>query len=55
MAKSKFSENLIKLRCSICKRINYYTRKKKTLERKLELKKFCRWCRKHTVHKELKK
>jgi len=53
--KSKFSENLIKLRCSDCKRINYYTRKKKTLEKKLELKKFCRWCRKHTIHKEAKK
>ncbi|MEK7635484.1 MAG: 50S ribosomal protein L33 [Patescibacteria group bacterium] len=54
MAKSKFRENLIKLRCSVCKRNNYYTRKKKTLERKLELKKHCRWCRKHTIHKEAK-
>jgi len=41
MAKSKLSENLIKMRCSVCKRVNYYTRKKKTLERKLELKKYC--------------
>jgi len=24
-------------------------------EKKLELKKFCKWCRKHTVHKEVKK
>ncbi|NCO89599.1 50S ribosomal protein L33 [Candidatus Wolfebacteria bacterium CG18_big_fil_WC_8_21_14_2_50_39_7] len=54
MAKSKFSENLIKLRCSVCKRSNYYIRKKKTLERKLELKKFCKWCKKHTLHKEAK-
>ncbi len=53
--KSKFSENLIKLRCVDCKRFNYYTRKKKSLGRKIELKKHCKWCKKHTVHKEAKK
>lgn len=56
MAKGKFSEKLIKLRCSVCKKLNYYTRKnKKTVERKIELKKFCKWCRKQTLHKEGKK
>ncbi len=56
MAKSKFSEKLIKLRCSVCKHLNYYTRKnKKAVERKIEFKKFCKWCRKHTAHKETKK
>ncbi|MEK9136867.1 MAG: 50S ribosomal protein L33, partial [Bacteroidota bacterium] len=25
---------------------------KKAAEVKLELKKFCKWCKKHTVHKE---
>jgi large subunit ribosomal protein L33 len=56
MAKSKFSENLIRLRCSVCKRINYYTRKnKKKVERKIELKKFCKFCRKSILHKETKK
>lgn len=56
MADSKFSQNLIKMKCSECGRVNYYTRKnKKTSEKKLELKKHCRWCRKHTVHKETKK
>jgi len=49
----------IKLQCSECKRINYYTHKSKGKtgagEKKLELKKFCKWCRKHTVHKETKK
>jgi len=56
MAKSKYSANLIRLKCSACKRINYYTRKnKKTVERKLELKKYCKFCRKHTTHKEAKK
>lgn len=54
--KSKYSENLIKLQCTECKRYNYYTRKnKKLVERKIELKKFCRSCKKHTVHKESKK
>ncbi len=48
--------NLIRLQCTICKRFNYWTSKnKKTVERKLELKKYCRWCRKHTLHKEAKK
>ncbi|PIV32004.1 50S ribosomal protein L33 [Candidatus Wolfebacteria bacterium CG02_land_8_20_14_3_00_37_12] len=56
MAKSKFSENLIKLKCAACKRVNYYTRKnKKKIEKKLELKKFCSWCRKSTAHKEAKR
>jgi len=46
----------VKLQCSECKRINYFVRKSKKLaEKKLELKKFCKWCRKHTVHKEVKK
>jgi ribosomal protein L33 len=25
------------------------------VERKIELKKYCRWCKKHTKHKEIKK
>ncbi len=55
MAKSKHSENLIGLKCGVCKRRNYYIGKnKKTVERKLEYKKFCAWCRKHTAHKESK-
>lgn len=53
---SKYSDNLIKLKCSACNRVTYYTRRnKKTTEKKLELKKHCSWCRKHTTHKELKK
>ncbi|MBI2639465.1 MAG: 50S ribosomal protein L33 [Candidatus Sungbacteria bacterium] len=48
--------NLIKLQCTKCKRVNYWSRKnKKTVEKKIELKKFCNWCRKHTGHKETKK
>jgi len=49
-------DRLIKFQCEECKRINYYSSKnKKTAKEKLELKKFCRWCKKHTLHKELKK
>ncbi|MBI3335483.1 MAG: 50S ribosomal protein L33 [Candidatus Portnoybacteria bacterium] len=48
-------ENLIQLRCGECKRTNYWTRKnKKTVQRKLELKKYCPHCQKHTLHKEVK-
>ncbi|MBI4085147.1 MAG: 50S ribosomal protein L33 [Candidatus Liptonbacteria bacterium] len=53
MAKSKYSENLIALKCSVCGHRNYYTRKnKKKVERKIELKKYCKKCRKQTTHKE---
>ncbi|HDM31867.1 MAG TPA: 50S ribosomal protein L33, partial [bacterium] len=41
------------LKCSECGRINYYTYKsKRSGNKKLELRKYCRWCRKHTIHKE---
>ncbi|MDD4931257.1 MAG: 50S ribosomal protein L33 [Candidatus Colwellbacteria bacterium] len=53
MAKSKFSENLTRMKCATCGRVNYYTRKnKKKVERKLNLSKYCSTCRKHTTHKE---
>jgi len=56
MAKSKFSEFLTRMKCTQCNRVNYFTRKnKKTFEGKLELKKYCKWCKAHTVHKEGKK
>ena len=47
-------DNII-LQCPDCKRRNYVTtkNKKKTTER-LELAKYCRFCRKHTAHKETK-
>jgi len=47
--------DLITFQCSQCKRRNYVSTKnrKKTTE-KLEVKKFCRWCRAHTLHKETK-
>ena len=46
----------IKIQCSVCKTTNYFTKKSKaTAEKKLELKKFCSTCKKHTLHKEGKK
>lgn len=49
-------ERLIKLACEKCKRTNYWSSKnKKLVERKIELKKYCKWCRAQTVHKETKK
>ena len=49
-----------KMMCGECKKINYFAHKSKMLkmkegEQKLEFKKFCSTCRKHTVHKEGKK
>ena len=46
---------IITLSCGGCKRRNYSTRKnkQKTPDR-VELNKYCRWCRKHTPHKESK-
>ncbi len=34
-----------------CNRLNYTTRRNKREHPKLELKKYCRQCRKHTLHK----
>jgi large subunit ribosomal protein L33 len=47
--------DIIILACSECKRRNYNTtkNKKKTTER-LEIKKFCPFCRTHTAHRETK-
>ena len=45
----------ITLACSECKQRNYDTKKnKKNDPDRLELKKYCRFCRKHTVHRETK-
>ncbi|MFH1098504.1 MAG: 50S ribosomal protein L33 [Candidatus Uhrbacteria bacterium] len=49
-------DNIAKLECAECRRINYRTsRHKKRLSKvRLELKKHCKWCKKHTAHKETK-
>ena len=47
--------DIIHMACGDCKRRNYSTtkNKKKTTER-LGFSKYCRFCRKHTAHKETK-
>ncbi|MDD5342076.1 MAG: 50S ribosomal protein L33 [Patescibacteria group bacterium] len=48
-------DNLIKLECTECKKVNYNSRKnKKVLKNRLSLKKYCKQCKKHTLHKETK-
>ena len=43
----------VTLQCGKCKRRNYNTTKnKKRTTGKLELSKYCRFCREHTMHKE---
>ena len=46
---------IIQMQCTDCKDKNYSTTKnRKTTPDRLEMKKFCRKCRKHTAHKESK-
>ncbi len=45
----------ITLACTECKQRNYNTTKeKKNHPDRMEVRKYCRFCRKHTVHKETK-
>ncbi len=45
---------IITLACQDCKNRNYYFDRGKKRDQKLEVKKFCRNCDKHTQHKETK-
>ena len=46
---------IITLACTACKRRNYSnTRNKKKQTERLEINKYCPFCRKHTSHKEVK-
>jgi large subunit ribosomal protein L33 len=46
---------IVTLECGECKRRNYSTTKnKRTTPDKLQFKKYCPFCRQHTVHKETK-
>jgi large subunit ribosomal protein L33 len=46
---------IITLACGDCKRRNYSTMKnKRSTPDRLELSKYCRFCRKHTAHRETK-
>ncbi|GAB6139216.1 50S ribosomal protein L33 [Halanaerobaculum tunisiense] len=44
---------IITLACTECKRRNYSTTKNSSNQRqRLELKKYCKFCKEHTLHKE---
>jgi len=46
---------IVTLQCQECKGRNYTTsRNKKIQTDKIENKKYCRFCQKHTLHKEIK-
>jgi len=46
---------IITLACGDCKQRNYSTTKdKRKHPDRLEMSKYCRFCRKHTVHRETK-
>ena len=55
MATKTKNKNLTRLKCAVCGRTNYYFWKVRIKEYKVNIKKFCKWCRKHTQHKEGKK
>ena len=44
----------VALVCSECDARNYQTTKPRTKTERLEIKKFCKRCDKHTVHRESK-
>ncbi len=48
-------QEIVTMVCGSCKRKNYTsTKNKKNVKERLELSKYCGWCRKHTKHKEEK-
>ena len=54
MAK-KENRMVVTLECTECKRRNYTTEKnKKNDTARIELKKYCRWDKRHTLHRETK-
>jgi large subunit ribosomal protein L33 len=47
---------IVVLVCKECKSQNYVTKRNKVnMEKKLEIKKYCKKCKKHTLHKESSK
>lgn len=52
---AKDARTIITLECSVCKERNYQTEKNTKLNKeKMEIKKYCATCKKHTLHKETK-
>ncbi len=54
-SKKKGAVEKIALKCTVCNRRNYTTQKnRRNMQGKLELMKYCKWDKKHTLHKESK-
>ena len=52
---AKGARTKITLACTECKQRNYDTlKKKKNDAERIEISKYCKFCKKHTVHKEAK-
>ncbi|MDD7384517.1 MAG: 50S ribosomal protein L33 [Actinomycetaceae bacterium] len=52
-SKSKDVRPKITLACEVCKHRNYITKKnRRNNPERLELKKYCPWCKASTVHRE---
>ena len=52
---AKWPREKITLECTECKRRNYMTEKnKRNNAERLEIEKYCKYCKKRTVHKETK-
>ncbi|MCI2425321.1 50S ribosomal protein L33 [Candidatus Acetothermia bacterium] len=42
------------LACGECGRRNYHTKRNKVnTQKKLQLSKYCKWCQRHSLHKEV--
>ena len=55
MAKKKQAVEIVTLECQDCKQRNYTTKKNKRQNpERMERSKFCKFERKHTLHKEMK-
>ena len=50
----KIKERYVFLACTACANRNYTTHKRLKATYKLEKKKWCKFCREHTLHKEKK-
>ena len=47
-------DNLIKLECTECRKVNYHSKKNSKIKSRLELRKYCKHCKAAKAHKETK-
>ena len=48
----KTRQKFVTLECSVCGEYNYRTSRNPRTTKRLELRKYCKRCRRHTPHKE---